>query len=425
MKRSLIFIALSIIFQLDAQDTLSLKDCFNRAEKCRYNRFLEKSNYSAATVNLKFHKYKVLPSLNAFSNLSASFGRSLDQVTNTFRTVQVNSQSYGINSSVNLFNGFAYFSERDNFRLMNMQTTEQLNFRLNELYNQIASLYVDLCVIQTRLSMSDLRVGHLQALLDIQHDLFDAGSITYVDTLRTLNAILKEESQHLLFTESFSTSMLKLNALIGEDLGTTFVFDPYRISEVEGIIENNEVFSLRLNAVEVKLLEVDRNLSRSLILPSLVLSGAFGTGYSTAQKSDPNNLQSPPARYGDQLSKNISQRVGFQLSIPIFNKGDHLKMAQLRKIKEEELLIQVDYLEVELNRKKMEAVISLNSKAATCENLKRSVANLKVIYDASMDLYRSGKITFREFDESFMEWQTEIVNSEACKFELMKLKLVR
>jgi outer membrane protein len=425
MKLSLVFIALNLTFHLAAQDTLSLKECFDRAEKCRYNGFLENSNRSAAEINLRFHMYSALPSLSAFSGLSASFGRSLDQITNTFRTVQVNSQSFGINSSVNLFNGLSFFNERDKLRLINNQMEEQVNFKLNTLYNQIASLYIDLCVTQSQISMSNQRVEHLHNLLDIQQDLFSAGSITHVDTLRTRNAILKEESQLLITMQSFNSSVLRLNVLIGSDLNATYLFDAGKISEVAGLIENDEVFSLRMNAVEIKMLEVDRNLSRSRIMPSIDLNAAFGTGYSTALKSDLFDPQSSVVGYGDQLSENLFQSVGLQLSVPIFNKGDHLKNNQLRKIKEDELLIQADYLEVELNRKRLELALALDSKMTVCENLERSVANLKVIYDASRDLYRSGKIAFRELDELFMEWQTEILKFEASKFELMKLKLVR
>jgi outer membrane protein len=425
MKLSLFFIVLNVSFQLTAQDTLSLNECFDRVEKCRYNGFMEKSNRSSAAINYRFHKYNALPSLNGFSNLSASFGRSLDQITNTFRTVQVNSQSYGINSSLNLFNGLTFFNQRDNLRLISTQTEEQINIKLNTLYNQTASLYVDLCVTQTQTSMSDQRIKHLRNLLSVQHDLFEAGNITYVDTLRTLNAILKEESQQLLFTQSFNTSVLQLNVLIGGDLNATYFFDADKISEVTGIIENDEILNLRLNAIEVKLLEVDQNLSRSLILPSLVLNGAFGTGYSTALKSDPSNPQSPIVRYGDQLNENLFQSVGLQLNVPIFNKGDHIKKNQLRKIKQEELLTQADYLKVELRRKRMETALALNGKILTYENMKQSAANLEVIYNASLELYRSGKITFSELDKLFIEWQTEIVNLQRCKFELMKLQLIR
>ncbi|MDB0037829.1 TolC family protein, partial [bacterium] len=292
MKSSLVLFALGLMFQLTAQDTLSLKECFDRAEKCRYNGFIENSNRSTAAINLRFHKYTALPSLSAFSNLSASFGRSLDQITNTFRTVQVNSQSYGINSSVNLFSGLSFFKERNNLRLINTQSEEQFSFKLNTLYNQIASLYVDLCVTQTQISMGNQRIEHLQNLLDVQRDLFVAGKITHVDTLRTLNTILKEESQLLTTMQSFNISTLQLNVLIGSDLNAAHLLDASTISEVVGMIKNDEVFSLRLNAIEIKMLEVDRNLSRSRIMPSIDLSGAFGTGYSTALKSDPFDPQS-------------------------------------------------------------------------------------------------------------------------------------
>ena len=50
-------------------------------------------------------------------------------------------------------------------------------------------------------------------------------------------------------------------------------------------------------------------------------------------------------------------------------------------------------------------------------------ANLKLIYDKTLLLYKEGRTTYTEVDKSFLEWQMILVEIESMKLNYEKIKL--
>lgn len=424
MKFNLIIGFMLMLFQVVGQDTLTLEACFRKAEKSRYSLILERSDLSVANVNRRLHKFSILPGVNAFSSADAGFGRILDPVSNQFSNTQVNSQSFGMNSSMNLFNGFNYFKERDKLELLQARSEMKRDQSLNGMYMDIASLYINLCLSQSQIKQSNQRLVHFEHLLSVQRALFESGKITQVDTLRTQNLVLKEQSEQDRLTEGFRTSLLQLNVLMGENLEQVYVFDADQISVTTSYLNQDELYMMKMNAIDVELLIVEEKLAKSSVLPSLTLNAAVGTRFSTSLKEGFDPMGSTMA-YRDQLDLNLFQNVGFQLSIPLFNKGEYLRNARIRRVRRDQLLAQSELLELNLERRKKEVEIAYNGKLKQSQRLESSVENLENIYNVAMESYKAGKITFSELQDIFLEWQAEILNLEAITFELIRVRLMR
>jgi outer membrane protein TolC len=184
------------------------------------------------------------------------------------------------------------------------------------------------------------------------------------------------------------------------------------------------VYALQSIAIEQEIIRVEERLARSSIAPSLSLNGSLGTRYSTALKEDPFDFQSAPMSFRNQMDVNLFQNVGFQLNIPIFNNGEYLKSAQLRRIKEDELLAQSELMAFDLERKNLEFNLLFTSALARHQQIENSTENMEVIYNLSVESYKSGRTTFSELEDVFIEWQTEVLNLKTAKYELIRLKLL-
>ena len=405
-----------------AQDTLTLSDCFEKVETSRYSLMLENADAARSEVNLRFHKYSLLPSVNAFGNVGAGFGRILDDVSNQFSTNQVNGQSFGINSSLVVFDGFNFFHKKNELHLMEDRVVLNKSQSLNSLYHEVVSLYVDLCMKQSEIELSNQRVLHYEELLTIQRHLISAGKITQVDTMRSENLVKQENVNRIRLWEQQRKAELRLNVLMGIDVYSEHYYDISQMTDLNQKLEYDEVYLMKKNAIEIKLLELNRKREKSTIMPSLRFDASVGTRYSTSLKVDVFDLQSAPMEYGDQLDLNLYQNVGFQLNVPIFNRGDYVKKRALQEVKEDELKRQAEFLEVDLRRKQIEVELLRKSLSDQKLELERSVGNLENIYTVTMEVYANGKITFSELQDVFVEWQSELVKLEAVRFELTRLE---
>lgn len=408
--------------QVVAQDTLALSDCFEKVETSRYSLMLENAEAARSEVNLRFHKYSLLPSVNAFGNIGAGFGRILDNVSNQFSTSQVNAQSFGVNSSLVVFDGFNFYHKKNELRLMEDRAVLSKSQSLNSLYHEVVSLYVDLCLKQSEIELSNRRVQHYEELLTIQRQLIAAGKITRVDTMRSENLVKQEKVNRIRLGEQHRKAELRLNVLMGVDVYSEY---HYEISQMTGLsqkLEYDEVYLMKKNAIELKLLAVNRQREKSAIMPSLRFDASVGTRYSTSLKVDVFDPQSAPMGYGDQLDLNLYQNVGFQLNVPIFNRGEYVKKRALQEVKEDGLRRQAEFLEVDLKRKQIEVELLRKSLSDQKLELERSVGNLENIYAVTMEVYANGKITFSELQDVFVEWQSELLKLEAVRFELTRVE---
>lgn len=424
MKFLFFFAFLFVISELAAQDTLTLQTCFDNLEKSKFSLVSENSTVSTAKVNMNYHKLTALPNLNANSNSNAGFGRILDPVSNQFSTSQVNSQSFGLNSSVTLFNGFGYYHQRNKLSLIHQQAITKYDQSLNGLFLDVIPMFVELCLKQAQLELSDLRLKQLNNLLAVQRILYQNGKITQVDTLRAHNLVMKEQTEQFLLKQTFRTTEIRLNMRMGRALDDRHFYDVNSIESITHGPQPNEAYALQSIAIEQEMIRVEEKLARSSIVPSLALSGSLGTRYSTALKEDPFDFQSAPMSYRNQMDVNLFQNIGFQLSIPIFSNGEYLKNAQLRKIKEDELLMQSESITLDLERKNMEFNLLFSSTLSRCQQIETSTKNLELIYNLTVESYKSGRTTFSELEDIFIEWQTEVLNLKSAKYELIRLRLL-
>ena len=110
MKRTIWIIVLGLIFyqEMSAQSKKwTLEDCINYAVANNIELQRKKLLTESAEVNLLKSKLNVLPSLNFGSDANVGFGRSINPVTNLITFKQNLSNSYSLNTNVDLFNGFA------------------------------------------------------------------------------------------------------------------------------------------------------------------------------------------------------------------------------------------------------------------------------------------------------------------------------
>lgn len=406
------------------QEILTLQACLDKTEKSVLQTSSETASLNVSQVEKAFHWWSLLPDLSVNTGFTASFGRRLDPFTNTFATSTVNSQSFGLNSSVQLFNGFDYFHKQRKLIASIRRDEITLSAKQNELKIRVIETYIMLCKLSAQIDLTDLRIEKYNQLQSVQRLLIREGKIHALDTLKSRNSLLQEQLLKEDLTHALRLNLMELNAYIGLPLVTEHLFDATSISAITDNPLFAEKFNLESLEMDIEIAESEWKSERSKILPTLALNGLIGTGFSTNNK-DYGLAGTPTKRYGDQLNQNLYEGIGFYLSIPIFSRGEWLKAKKLNDIKQTALLQQRQTVELTLEKQRTLQSQKLVNNKARQELLKQIAGNLQTIYGKSVFLYQEGRITYTELETAFMEWQLKVVELEGIKLDYEWLKLLQ
>jgi outer membrane protein len=407
---------------VSGQEPITLQFCLDKIKNNTLQTATESSLFKSSQVNNQYHWWSSLPNLSAYAGLNTSFGRRLDPFTNTFATSSVNSQSFGLNSSITLFNGFNYFYKRNIITTTIQRDEISLTAKLNELRIQVIETYITLCKLSTQTKMAESRIEKYKQIQEIQRLLILEGRINSIDTLKSNNSLLNEQDLMLNLSNELRLNTIQLNFQIGLPLSSNHTFDLASVSSISDKLEFSEIYNIESLEIETEMLKNQFKSNRSNIIPTIALNGLIGTGFSTNNK-DYLTAGNPTKRFGDQINQNLYEGIGIYLSVPIFNRGEWLKTKQLNAIKQTEIDNKKQLAELSFQKQKLELEQKLLTNKAKQEQIKQMANNLELIYKKSLLLYEEGRITYTEIEIPFMDWQIKLLEYESLKLDYEKLKI--
>ena len=120
MKNTFLIFVTYIAFSLNgnAQKLWTLEECIVYA--CENNLDQKTKIYNSEIDKESFQQSKrdFLPDFNAVSNLNRRFGRYVDPNNNEVINTATSSNTYGVTSSLNLFNNFKKWHQRSQKKLL-------------------------------------------------------------------------------------------------------------------------------------------------------------------------------------------------------------------------------------------------------------------------------------------------------------------
>jgi outer membrane protein len=407
----------SILF---SQDTLTLQSCLDLVKKNNYLFTSENASKNRAQLNSKLLKWSLLPTLSSSNNFTTTFGRRVDPFTNTFTTNSANSQSFGLNSSLSIFNGFSYYYSKNKLALDYQKSLITMQQKENDIKLKIIDLFFEACKQQELIRINKASIEKQQKLKKIQKALFLEGKISLIDTLKTHNSYLNELQQQLSLIRKFNKQRIELNYLTELPLEKQVYYDLKSVSTIEEKVSLPVSFEAQKLQIEHQIVEEQLKLDRATILPSLSLYGSLGTGFSTNNK-DYSLTNTPTISFKDQVNNNLYESISLNLNIPLFNKLEFVKSKRFSAITKQELDLKEKglILEIEkINIQQKEEQLTLNAQIILTESL---IQNLSTIYEKMVLIYMEGKISYFELVATMNDLTTKEI--ELINYKLTKLKL--
>jgi outer membrane protein len=345
MKRTTRIVILLIIFcggEISAQvKKWTLEDCINYAVTNNIGLQRQRLQTETAEANLLKSKMEVLPSLNFGSDARVGFGRSIDPVTNLITFKQNLSNSYSLNSNIQLFNGFATLNTIAAYKFMLKAGLETEKITRNTLIIDIMGQYYQVLYSKGLENASKMQLDLSEKQLLRIRKMVETGKEALSKQYEIESQVSADKLSYTIAHNSTSQALTTLKQMLQLEAGSDF---DILMPDLSGILISDRSFNTdsvyniatqtlpRLKEINYELKASKKQIAAAMgnLAPKLSIGGAVYTGFYKVISEG----SAEQASFSSQLKNNNSQAVFLSLDIPIFNNystGRNIKLAKIRR----------------------------------------------------------------------------------------------
>ncbi len=427
----------------------SLDSCVAHALK--HNISLQQSalNIELARLNEMTAKAGTLPNLNAQASHGYNWGQRIDPFTNQFASERIRSNSIGVATNVNLFNGFQQINSIRQAGIMVEKNKADFDKMRNDIALNVASSFLTVLLNKEFMAIAKSNVNNSLAQVRRLEKLVAVGQQPEGVLNDMLARLATDEASYISSENAYNLSKLALMQLLLLDTQNLDAFE-LSVPDLDDLpgseLMNNpnalvqaalanfpEVKSATLNMAGSKM---GLKIARGARLPSINASATYGTGYSGAAKIltgtptptlvpigyvlstndlvvTPQNIYSADdltlKPFNTQLKDNVNQSLFFSLSLPIFNglaTRASVKRAEINLLASE---LQLTQTKLSLEQSVRTAAADAKASLATYESSKKSVDANQKAFDWNKLRFEQGVINSADFITS----RTQLENAQA------------
>jgi len=434
MRKVIIIIAAMLATMLvHAQNKWTLQQCIDTALANNRNVKQKELNRQTSEIAYKQSRNNLLPNLNGSASHNLQWGRALtDDNTYTNSTSLTQSTSFGVGSSLTLFDGLKMKYNID-ARLAELKASEADK----QLIERDIIMSTSTAFLQVLLNKELLQVAQNQAELtntkiEQRKKLVDSGKLAEGEILELQAQAAKEEVSRIQAENNLKLSMLDLAQIMElRNFEGLDVEVPQNLTKGElQLLNANEVYESALKgrpeikAAEYSLESKEKNvrISESGLYPNLSLDASLGTGYYK-------NQNIPSESFGQQLSDKIGAGLGFTLRVPIFNKFETKNQIKTSKLEVEKSKLQLDNTKIELRKDIQQAYYNALAARAKWDSAIKSEQSSTEAFRFANQKYEGGRSTVYELYQAktnLTQAQSEVIQSKyEYVFRLKILELMK
>lgn len=406
-KKIFLYLAIFGSISVQAQERWSLRQCIDYAieHNISIRQTANAAEQSAVEVNTA--KWARLPNLNASAGQSWNWGRTQTAIKNEdagdYSTVYVNTSSHGTNMSVNtsipIFTGLEIPHQYALAKLNLKAAIADLDKAKEDIAINIASAYLQVLFNE---ELHQVALGQVQ-LSKEQYvrisRLADLGKASPAELAEAKARVAQDEMNVVQTNNNYKLALLDLSQLIeletpeGFNLESPAVnLDLVPLTPPDEIFQTAMVSKASIQAAQFRLEGSKHNIriAQSNYYPQLSLNGSLGTNYySTIDRT-----------FSQQMNDNFNKYVGFNLSVPIFNRLSTRNRVRTARLQRENYALQLDNAKKTLYKEIQQAWYN----AAAAESKYTSSHTATVASEESFKLmsekYENGKANAVEYNEA-------------------------
>lgn len=374
------------------------------------------NNLELQELTVQSERMDFLPNFSLSSGASRNYGLQFDQTTGKLVNASNDGFNVGANSSISLFAGFANVASLKGARAT-LEAQEFSNERTRQtvVFNVISN-YLNVILGQENIQIRKEDVESQTKLYEQIEEFVRVGTRAISDLYNQQATLANAELQLLNAESNFQVSKTRLIQVLHLDPLLDYNFVAPNASEIPVNMRSYvpqdllvAAFERRadLRAQEFSISAAEQNIrsAKSGSLPSLSLSTSAGTSYSSNGFSD----------FNGQLKDNRSERIGLNLSVPIFNRFNTKRNIEASKVQYANARLDLENLQqnvaIEVRQSYLDYQTAVKRLEVTEKGLKAADQALQV----EQERYKVGAATLVELTQA----RTRFVDSASQRAQAL------
>jgi outer membrane protein len=401
----------------------TLENCISYAITNNIELQRQKLLTETAKANFVKSKMDIFPSLNFGSDARIGFGRSIDPVTNLITFKQNLGNSYSLNSTIQLFNGFATLNAIAANKFMFQAGLETEKINRNTLIVSIMGQFYQVLYSKGLENASKMQLDLSEKQLFRIVKMVETGREALSGQFEMESQVSADRLAYTIAQNSASQALTTLKQMLQLDPGSDFDIlmpDMNRMVIFDGNFNTDSIYNIasqtlpRLKAINYELKASEKQIAsaKGNLAPKLYVGGGIYTGY---YKVISESASGQPS-FKSQLKNNNSQALFFSFDIPIFNNYTNVRNLKLAKIRKTDNELKLEQEKNSLYTEIENASLSYNKGK---DEFKAAEANLqynKKSFTAVEKKFESGLVDVTDYAAA----KTTLFTAEA---EAMRTKL--
>lgn len=413
---------------LQAQESWSLQKCVEYARQNSLN--VKQAQYGILQSELanKQARMNRLPFISGSIRAGYQFGRTIDPTTNEFKNESIGFNGFGVDASVDLFNGMVTVNSIKQSKFDVMASKLDAAATSNDIALQVASSYLSILLAEEQLENAKVRLQLSEAQLEQTERLIQAGSLPVNDRLDFVAQIAREQQAIIEAENLVNINYLTLKQLLELDPNVDLKIDrpevviPAASPEAYSL---NEIYTTALGTqpqieageMRMKSAEIGERIAYGQSFPTLSLGAGMSSNYSSIARDF--------LSYSEQIEQNFGQYAQVNLRIPIYSNHRNrvgLDRARLATLNQDVANKQAkNLLKTNVQRSIADARAAKESFAAA----QRSEEAAQAAYDNAQRRFDLGAINSLEFTTASNNLNQAKVTLIQAKYQyLFNLKVV-
>ena len=309
-------------------DTLlfSLDDCVERALQQNLQIQQAALEIKTAQIDLQEARNRLLPSLSGVSRYNFNVGRSVNPVTNDFTDQPVRSQDYGLSAGLTLFYGARNIRAIQQGKNALQGAGYSLAASRRETVLTVTQVYLDVITRFALWKEAEQRIAETNQELEHTQRLVAVGEVSLAHLTQLKLQRADEQLTAVRYHNDYQLVRVQLRQLLLLSPDQPFRLQiPEHERESANYLPGPETLykraqaidpRLRGAAVRQKMAQRAVKIAQGRYWPTVQLT--LG-GYSSYSNNPPPFLEA--LSYGGQLDFNLRKFIGFEVTLPIYNRG--------------------------------------------------------------------------------------------------------
>ena len=404
----ILFVALLISVTTFSQKKWTLKECVEQALNKNISIQQNKLNLEIAKTDVVSAKGNFIPNLNASSNGSFNFGSTFDPVSNNRVSSTTFGSSFGLSSSIAIFNGFSNTNTYKQAKL----GVESSKYDLQKIENDISLFvvngYLNILFAKENLNVAKIQYEISKKQIDVAQNKFDAGIVAKGELLNAkstaandLQSVISQENTlnlaFLNLAQSLQVSAIDfdISPIEIDSPSATLLYVNSNVVYEKSLINRPEIERAKL-AIENADLGI--KIAKSAYLPSLTgygnISSNYGHRFKLVVPGDFNEYF-----FKQVLKDNVGYALGVSLNVPIFNGFKTNASVQRSKINKEIFETRLESEKLSLKQTIEQAFLDVKAASKTFEAASMSLKAQEEAFKNAQEKYNYGSMTQFDFDQ--------------------------